>query len=44
MYTEVKGYKTKKDEVKWPQFNYKLIALAKQEIEAIKNNSYTLVV
>jgi len=42
IYTEVKGYKTGRDESKWSQFPHQLLIVQKQDIERIRNGTFSL--
>lgn len=42
IYTEVKGYKTGRDEAKWSQFPHQLLIVQKQDIERIRNGTFSL--
>lgn len=41
LYVEIKGYERERDIAKWSQFPEKLIVLKKQEIEQIKNGTFS---
>jgi len=42
IYAEVKGYKTDRDKAKWSQFPHQLLIVQKQDIERIRNGTFSL--